>query len=414
SEQLDYQPAQVRVLRHIRPKYSCPCCRQGVQIAPTPLTLFPKSLATPALLAHIVTAKFVDGLLLYRQEAQFARLGVTLGRATVAGWMIRLGGTHLVPLINLLNEQMLEHPLIHFDETRLQVLHSDKAPTADHWMWVRASGPPGRRIVLFDYDASRGGAVPKRLLQDYRGILLTDGWEPYATVAQELKLVHAGCMAHARRKFDEARKATPGDSSHAKSALDFIRELYLIEHTLWDREHPVTPARRLEVRSMRSAPIMTRFHAWLEALSSQVLPESRLGKAVHYTLGQWPKLTTFLSHGDVPIGNNRCENAIRPFPRPLLGWNRFDLGDVKCRRSKDGSPYSVCQLLPKILRVIPGFSPRSQTSSMELSNHIATNDRREAVRPPRVSKCSYRSHPAFVRRGPPCPGLMRPPCSSHA
>jgi transposase len=91
-------------------------------------------------------------------------------------------------------------------------------------------------------------------------------------------------MAHARRKFDEARKATPGDSSHAKSALDFIRELYLIEHTLWDREHPVTPARRLEVRSMRSAPIMTRFHAWLEALSSQVLPESRLGKAVHYTL----------------------------------------------------------------------------------------------------------------------------------
>ncbi|TLY93485.1 MAG: IS66 family transposase, partial [Gammaproteobacteria bacterium] len=283
-----------------------------------PLTLFPKSLATPALLAHIVTAKFVDGLPLYRQETQFARLGVTLGRATMAGWMIRLGGTHLVPLINLLNEQMLEHPLIHSDETRLQVLHSDKAPTADHWMWVRASGPPGRRIVLFDYDASRGGAVPKRLLQDYRGILLTDGWEPYA--AQELKLVHAGCMAHARRKFDEARKATPGDSSHAKSALDFIRELYLIEHTLWDREHPVTPARRLEVRSMRSAPIMTRFHAWLEALSSQVLPESRLGKAVHYTLGQWPKLTTFLSHGEVPIDNNRCENAIRPFVLGRKGW----------------------------------------------------------------------------------------------
>jgi len=225
-----------------------------------------------------------------------------------------------VPLINLLNEQMLEHPLIHSDETRLQVLHSDKAPTADHWMWVRASGPPGRRIVLFDYDASRGGAVPKRLLQDYRGILLSDGWEPYDTVAQELQLVHAGCMAHARRKFDEARKATPGDSSHAKTALDFIRELYLIEHTLWDREHPVTPERRLEVRSMRSAPIMTRFHAWLAALSSQVLPESRLGKAVHYTLGQWPKLTTFLSHGEVPIDNNRCENAIRPFVLGRKGW----------------------------------------------------------------------------------------------
>jgi transposase len=320
SEQLDYKPAHVRVIRHIRPKYSCPCCRQGVQIAPTPPALFPKSLATPALLAHIVTAKFVDGLPLYRQETQFARLSVSLGRATMAGWMIRLGGTHLVPLINLLNEQLLEQPLIHSDETRLQVLHSDKAPTADHWMWVRVSGPSGRRIVLFDYDPSRGGSVSKRLLQGYQGILLTDGYEPYATVAAELKLVHAGCMAHARRKFDEARKVTPGDSSHAKCALDFIRELYLIERTLWERERPLTAEQRVAVRQSRSAPIMARFHTWLEALSSQVLPESRLGKAVHYTLGQWPKLSTFLSHGAVPIDNNRCENAIRPFVLGRKGW----------------------------------------------------------------------------------------------
>lgn len=320
SEQLDYRPAQVRVIRHIRPKYACPYCRQGVQIAPTPLTIFPKSLATPSLLAHIVTAKFVDGLPLYRQEAQFARLGVTLGRATMAGWMIRLGGTHVVPLINLLNEEMLKHPLIHSDESRLQVLKSDKAPTADHWMWVRASGPPGQRIVLFDYDPSRAGAVPKRLLQGYQGFLLTDGYEPYATVAEELKLVHAGCMAHARRRFDEARKAQPGDHSHASIALDFIRELYRIERTLWDREHPLTPEQRVAVRQSRSASIMASLHTWLEALSTKVLPESRLGKAVYYTLGQWPKLTVFLSHGEVPIDNNRCENAIRPFVLGRKGW----------------------------------------------------------------------------------------------
>ncbi|MGH7745203.1 MAG: IS66 family transposase, partial [Candidatus Dormibacteria bacterium] len=126
--------------------------------------------------------------------------------------------------------------------------------------------------------------------------------------------------AHARRKFDEARKVTPGDSPHASTALEFIRELYLIERTLWDREHPVTPARRLEVRNTRSAPIMQRFHTWLEALAPQVLPESRLGKAVYYTLGQWPKLTTFLSHPEVPIDNNRVENAIRPFVIGRKGW----------------------------------------------------------------------------------------------
>jgi hypothetical protein len=157
-------------------------------------------------------------------------------------------------------------------------------------------------------------------LQGYQGILLTDGYEPYAIVAAELNLVHGGCMAHARRKFDEARKATPGDSSHAKSALDFIRELYLIEHTLWDRERPLKPEQRVAARRTRSASIMERFHSWLQALSPQVLPESRLGKAVHYTLGQWPKLTTFLAHGEVPIDNNRCENAIRPFVLGRKGW----------------------------------------------------------------------------------------------
>lgn len=192
SEQLDFKPAQVRVIRNIRPKYACPC-KSGVRIAPVPLQLLPKSLATPALLAHITTAKFVDGMPLYRQEGQLDRLGVRIPRATSAGWMILLGGTYVVPVVNLMREHLLEWPLIHCDETRLQVLKSDKAPTADHWMWVRAGGPPGRRIILFDYDPSRGGAVPLRLFEGYRGTLVTDGYEPYESVAKTLKLVHAGC-----------------------------------------------------------------------------------------------------------------------------------------------------------------------------------------------------------------------------
>jgi len=118
--------------------------------------------------------------------------------------------------------------------------------------------------------------------------------------------------AHCRRYFDEARKAG-SDSSRAKVALDFIGRLSLIERPLWEREHPLTPAERLAVRQQRSAPIMAEFHAWLEALAPKVLPESRLGKAVAYALGQWRKLSVFLSHGDVPLTNNRCENAIRPF-----------------------------------------------------------------------------------------------------
>ena len=320
SEQLDYIPAVVRVLRHIRPKYACPCCRDGVRIAPVPLAIFPKSLATPSLLAQITTAKFVDGTPLYRQQPQFGRMGITLGRATMAGWMLLLGGKYLVPLINLLREWMLTDSVIHCDETRLQVLKSDKAPTSDHWMWVRASGPPGRRIILFDYDASRGGGVPMRLFEDYHGTIVTDGYAAYDGVAAALKLVHAGCMAHARRKFDEARKAQPDLAMHAKAALDYIGRLSAIERALWDRDHPVTPEQRLAVRQERSAPIMDEFHAWLEALAPKVLPESKLGKAVHYTLGQWRKLCVFLTQGEVPIHNNRCENAIRPFVVGRKGW----------------------------------------------------------------------------------------------
>jgi transposase len=234
-------------------------------------------------------------------------------------------GVLIQPLVNWLAEAMMNSPVIHCDETRVQVLKSDKAPSSDHWIWVRAAGPPAKRIVLFDYDASRGAQVPKRLLEGYRGVVLTDGYEPYAAVAQSLGLMHAGCLAHARRKFDEAHKAQPATHSserdgHAKSALTFIRELYQIERPLWDRDHPVTADDRVRVRATLSRPVMERFHAWLNALAPQVLPESQRGKAVRYTLNQWSKLSVFLTHGEVPLDNNRCENAIRPFVLGRKNW----------------------------------------------------------------------------------------------
>lgn len=344
SEQLEYKPAQVRVIRNVRPKYACPCCRGNVQIAPMPAQLLPKSLATPSLITQIVTAKCVDGVPLYRQEPQFGRLGIPLGRATMSGWMIKIGGTYVVPLVNLLHELMLTDPLIHCDETWLQVLKSDKSPTADHWIWVRASGPPGRRIVLYTYDPSRAGAVPKRLLEGYQGILLTDGYEAYEAVARTLKLTHAGCIAHARRKFDEARKAqaslNSAADSHAKTALNFIRELYLIERALWDEKQAITPEHRVRVRSQLSAPIMESFHAWLQALAPQVLPQSLLGKAVHYTLGQWSKFKTFLTHGEVPLDNNRAENCIRPF---VIGRKNFLFSDTVKGAIASANLYSLVE-----------------------------------------------------------------------
>lgn len=338
AEQLDYVPAKLRVIRHVRLKYACPCCRQGVKVAAAPAQLLPKSQASPGLLAHITTAKYIDGLPLYRQEQQFERLGIELPRATMARWMIELGQTHVVPLINLLNDQLLEAPVVHMDETTVQVLKSAKAPTSGHWMWVRATGPPSRRIVLFDHDPSRGGQVPKRLLAGYQGILLTDGYEPYEAVVAAQSLVHAGCMAHVRRRFEEARKvqASSGADSRARIALDSIGELYRIERTIKTAE----PEERLAVRSARCEPLMTRFHAWLEELAPQVLPQSVLGKAVHYALKQWSKLCVFLTHPAVPLDNNRCENAIRPF---VVGRKAWLFSDTIAGATASANLYSLVE-----------------------------------------------------------------------
>jgi transposase len=317
SEQFEFSPAKMQVLKHIRYKYGCPCCRQGVRIAPVPPHILPKSKASPSLLAHIVTAKYVDALPLHRQEAQFARLGVDLPRATMASWMVKLGEC-VVPIINLLNEQLLESPLIQCDETRVQVLSSDKAPTAEHWIWVRASGPPHRRIILFDYDPSRGGSVPLRLLDGFTGILQTDGYEAYCAVAEAKGLIHAGCYAHARRRFEDARKsqADPNRDGQSKIALDLIGRLYRIERDI----KTVSLADRLAVRRAQSAPIAQELKAWLDSMAERVLPQSALGKAVFYMLGQYPKLQRFLDHPEIPLDTNRVENAIRPFCIGRKNW----------------------------------------------------------------------------------------------
>ncbi len=390
SEQLDYQPAKVRVIRHVRPKYACPCCRQGVRLAPVPAQLLPKSLASPALLAHIVTAKYVDGLPLHRQEAQWERLGVTLGRSTMAGWMIKLGGTHVVPLINLINEQLLAAPLIHCDETRLQVLKSDKAPSADHWIWVRANGPPGRRIVLFDYDPSRGGAVPMRLFEGFKGILLTDGYEPYNAVAAAYRLEHAGCWAHARRYFDEARKAHPDavGSARTRMVIDFIGKLYRVEREITGS----TPAQRLAMRTQYSTKILAELKAWLEGSAKAVLPQSSLGRAIHYTLSQWPKLTRFLNNDQIPLDNNRCENAIRPF---VVGRKAWLFADTQAGATASANLYSLIETAKA-----NGVEPHAYLARLfaELP-HASTVEQFEALLPWNVAMISppaeHRVSPAF-------------------
>ncbi|XKE44618.1 IS66 family transposase [Halomonas organivorans] len=317
SEELHVVPARVEVIRHVRYKYACPACEEGVQVAPAPAKLLPRSHASATLLAYVATAKYQDALPLYRQSQILARHGAEIPRQTLARWMVQVG-ERMAPLIDTLRQHLLQAPLIHMDETTLQVnAEADRPASSTSYMWLQRGGPPGQQVVLFDYDASRAGRVPVRLLGDYAGRLITDGYEGYAEVVRRNGITHAGCWAHARRKFVEAQKVQPkGKTGKADWALNQIRKLYAVEK----QAKALEPEARQALREQKSRPLITQLRTWLDKSRTQVLPKSALGKALHYLDGQWGRLTRFLDDGVIPLDNNPAENAIRPFVVGRKNW----------------------------------------------------------------------------------------------
>ena len=326
SEQLDIAPAKIQVLQHVRFKYACRSCEgsshdgAAVTIAPVPEQPIPKSNASSGLLAHIVTSKFVDGLPLYRQTTMFARIGVDLGRGTMANWMIRTGEL-VIPLINLMGEVQLSHDLLQMDETTVQVLKEEgRTAEAKSRMWVRRGGPPDKPVILFDYDPSRSGAVALRLLEDYKGFLQTDGYSAYDGVSALLGLTHVACLAHARRKFDEALKvqSKAGRGGLAAAGLALIQKIYRIEKVA--REMGLTSDQRHQLRNEKARPVWDELRRWLDSVRGHAPPSTLTGKALAYLDGQWPRLIRVLEDGRLEVDNNLCENAIRPFVMGRKAW----------------------------------------------------------------------------------------------
>ena len=317
SEQLDIVPATIQVIRHIRKQYACDC-GQCIKTAPLPAQPIPKSMASPGLLAHVTVSKYVDALPLYRQEAILKRIGIELPRSTLANWMIR-AGTLVQPLINLMRDQLLDYDVIQMDETPVQVLkEAGRRAQSKSYLWVQRGGPPDGRVILYDYDASRSGAVPQRLLAGYSGYLQTDGYEGYNAVVAGNGLKQLGCMAHARRRFDEAVKAqaNPQRGGKAWRGLSHIQKLYRVEK----RARAMMAEERYAYRLEHATPVFEEMRIWLDASLMQVPPKGALGKALNYLHEQWDKLTRYLEDGRLKIDNNLCENAIRPFVTGRKNW----------------------------------------------------------------------------------------------
>lgn len=209
SEQLDIIPMQIRVIRHVRKTYACQGCESAPVTADKPAQLLEKSMASPSVLAMLLTSKYADGLPLYRFEKVLSRHGIDIPRQTLARWVIRCG-EQLQPVLNLMRDTLLDSPVIHCDETRVQVLKEpERDPSSQSWMWVQTGGPPDKPVILFDYTTSRAQEVPLRLLDGYRGYLMTDDYAGYNAVAAQDGIERLACWAHARRKFIEAQRCNP-------------------------------------------------------------------------------------------------------------------------------------------------------------------------------------------------------------
>jgi hypothetical protein len=328
---------QVRVLRHIRKRYGCPGSMHAPVTAALPPQPLPKSNASADFLAMLLTVKFVDGLPLTRFGKVLARHGVPVPDQTLARWAI--GSVKVVqPLFNLMRDTLLDGTLLHIDETVVQVLkEKDRKPTSQSYMWVQAGGPPGKPVVIYDYDPSRSGEVPMRLLHDYQGYLMADGYAGYNQLARIDGIERLACWAHVRRRFVDAAKVQPaGKRGRADEAVVLIGKLYRIE-----REHKdATDAVRLLARQQHSIPALAALHAWLEKTRPAVTPKSALGTAMSYMSDYWSMLTRYTERGDLPIDNNRAENAIRPF---VIGRRAWLFSDTPAGANSSAIIYSLVE-----------------------------------------------------------------------
>jgi transposase len=328
-EKLDYVPAQIQVIRHIRPKYACKSCEgveddgPTVKIAPPPVQLLPKSIATEGLLAHLIVSKFADALPLYRQQKIFNRMGIELSRSTMANWVVNASRC-CNPLIDLLQEEIRGGPITNIDESPLQVLKEpNRHNTTKSYMWIFLGGDPDHRSFVYQYHPSRNGDVAARFLGGYEGYVQSDAFSGYEQLSRKKDICHVGCWVHARRNFVAVIKAKKKNRSKrvepkslADEALEFIGSLYQIEK----EGKGFTPAERYHLRQEKSKPVLDDFKKWLETNRAITPPKGLLGKAIQYTLNNWDKLIVYIEDSRLKPDNNDAENAIRPFVLGRKNW----------------------------------------------------------------------------------------------
>ncbi len=303
TETLEYTSASLVKKRVIRPKYARKN-GEGIVIAQLPSRTLPKAIAESSLLTHIIISKFVDHMPFYRQIQRFKRdYNWEVSDSTINEWFIACC-TLLQPLYEKLKEKVMSSGYIQADESPIKVLDQDK-PGSTHqgYQWVYHSPESG--LVLFTYRKGRGEHGPKEILSSYQGILQCDGYAVYDKIGMRPGVQLAGCLAHARRKYDEAKT---NDKIRSEYALNLIQQIYGLERN----RQALSIDERTQYRQEHIGPLFNALQDWAEKESLHVVPKSPIGKAISYTLLQWDKLKTILTDGRIKLDNNLIENKIRP------------------------------------------------------------------------------------------------------
>jgi len=325
SEELEYIPAKILALRHIRPKYGpCKCeeflnsGKPEIKCAPSPERMLPGSIASSGLLAYLFTSKFCDAIPFYRLSNMFKRIDVDIPRATMCNLQIS-AHEKMDMFFEVLTETLKSGEFIRMDETTVQVLHEDnRSAESKSYMWVAIGYPAkGRPLVLYEHHPTRSGQVPMKFLEGFKGYLQTDGYAAYDSPAVKHGLVHVGCFAHARREFHKAYDPKKKDS-RAYKALKFIQKIYMIESDL--RVRNLADDEFVEKRKNAAIPVLEEFRAFLIQTKEIVTPSSLVVKAANYTLNEWDKLVRYLDRAYITPDNNEIERSVRSFAIGRKNW----------------------------------------------------------------------------------------------
>jgi transposase len=315
SEQLGVDPAKYFVLVTKREKRACKQCEErGVVAAPLPERIIEKSLVSDQVVIDTIVSKYCDCLPLYRQSVMLQRdLGIEISRGTMVGWVMRVGEL-LTPIVGVMRRELLCGSYIQADETPVEVqMHDGRGQNHQAYLWQY--GTPGGDVV-FDFRLGRGREGPKQFLQQFEGLLQTDGYSAYDHTGGP-KIVHAVCWSHARRKFVDAVKLNPQDLA-ATRIVKLMNDLFAIDAEA--REKNMDHAARHGLRLEKAPGLLDKIRAQVLEAQKNTLPQSATGKGANYTLALWSKLTRFLAYPELELSNNLAENSMRPIAIGRKNW----------------------------------------------------------------------------------------------